>query len=73
MGTLLQTPNVWSMSSEERKVLSRRWRAEAAESQAKTRLASFENLKKNYCEALEALEEVNLMASGILNHLGTVV
>jgi hypothetical protein len=62
--TLLNTPNVWSMSSEERKLLSRRWRAEAAESQAKTHLASFENLKKNYCEALEALEEVNMMVSG---------
>jgi hypothetical protein len=61
--TLLQTPNVWDMAVEERKVLSRRWRAEAAESQAKNELASFENLKKNYYEALEALEEVNLMVS----------
>jgi hypothetical protein len=72
MATLLQTPNVWSMSSEERKLLSRRWRAEAMESQAKTRLASFENLKKNYCEALEALEEVNLMVRGHLNGLDVV-
>jgi hypothetical protein len=73
MNTLLETPNVWSMSAEERKSLSRRWRSDAAESQAKAHVASFENLKKNYCDALEALEEVSSMVRGPVNGWDVVI
>jgi len=69
INTLLQDSNVWDMSIEERKRLSQKWKAETMENQSKTRLASFDNLKKNYCDARQALEEVNLMVGQSFNEL----
>jgi hypothetical protein len=58
---ILEAKNIWSLSLEERRRLSRKWKDEVAKESESNAFASFENLKKNHQEARELMEEYQMM------------
>lgn len=71
INSLLSIQDVWSLTQEERKIISKKWKEEASSNGQEIRMTTYESLKKTHLAARETVDEYQMMVRNLYSLCGS--